>query len=194
MTRVLLIDNYDSFSYNLVQAFRVLGAEVIVRRNDTHSLASLMDTKPTHLVLSPGPGTPDDAGCCIPLLLETLGQLPLLGVCLGHQCLAQALGGKVVQAPKGMHGKTSQIHHDGEGLFRDCPQPMEVGRYHSLIAAPAELPQSLNITASTSDDQIMAIAHQRFHAYGLQFHPESILTPEGPKVLRNFLQHTGGLR
>ena len=194
MNRVLLIDNYDSFSYNLVQAFRVLGAEVVVRRNDTHSLAELMSTEPTHLVLSPGPGTPDEAGCCIPLLLETLGELPLLGVCLGHQCLAQALGGRVIRAPKGMHGKTSQIRHNGDGLFVNCSQPMEVGRYHSLIASTDDLPDELIVTASTENGQIMAMEHQRFHAYGLQFHPESILTPEGPTVLRNFLQHTGGLR
>jgi anthranilate synthase/aminodeoxychorismate synthase-like glutamine amidotransferase len=172
----------------------MLNAEVIVRRNDAGSLQSFMDTEPTHIVISPGPGHPKDAGCCIALIREYLGKTPILGVCLGHQCLAYALGGDVIRAPKMMHGKTSTLRHTETELFNNCPNPMEVGRYHSLVADPDTLPQTLRITAQTDDQNIMAVAHESTQTYGVQFHPESILTPHGPTLLNNFLQHTGGLQ
>ena len=194
MTHVLLIDNYDSFSYNLVQAFRMLGAQVTVRRNDAASPKALMALAPTHLVLSPGPGKPEDAGCCKRLILEALGRLPILGVCLGHQCLVEALGGKITRGPEGMHGKTSSLIHDGTGLFRKLPLGMKVGRYHSLVAAKEHIPRDLRVTAQTLEGDIMAVEHATVQATGVQFHPESILTPQGPELLQNFLTQTGGLR
>ena len=194
MSHILLIDNYDSFTYNLVQAFRELGAMVTVTRNDTATFEDLMSHQPTHLVVSPGPGTPREAGGCISFIQKALGQLPILGICLGHQCLVEALGGRVVRATKGIHGKTSVIDHHQQELFQDAPHPLEVGRYHSLIAQRDALPTELTVTASTSSGEIMAVAHRRFNASGFQFHPESILTPNGPQLLQNFLHQTGGLR
>ena len=188
MSRVLLIDNYDSFSYNLVQAFRLLGAEVSVFRNDTTSVQSLLKTDPTHVVLSPGPGSPKDAGCCIPLLLAVLGRLPILGVCLGHQCLAQALGGHITRADLAIHGKASPVRHDETGLFQGCSNPMKVGRYHSLVADPSSLPHHLDVTAKTSDGQIMAVEHVTAQAYGVQFHPE-LSQNNGLKLIKNFLNN-----
>ena len=153
-----------------------------------------MAIQPSHLVVSPGPGAPREAGGCIRFIQQALGRLPILGICLGHQCLVEALGGQVVRASTGLHGKASVIEHHRAALFHDAPHPLEVGRYHSLIANREGLPNDLTVTASTSTGEIMAVAHRRFNAFGFQFHPESILTPHGPHLLQNFLHQSGGLR
>ena len=185
--RLLLIDNYDSFTYNLVQAFLVLGAEVLVYRNDAIGVEEARALEPTHLCISPGPGTPYDAGVSMDMIRAFAGGVPVLGVCLGHQSIVEAFGGKVVRAGRLMHGKTSLIRHDGLGVFAGLPQPCEVGRYHSLIAAPETLPRELLVTARTDQGEIMGVRHTEFAIEGVQFHPESILTPEGPRLLENFL-------
>ncbi len=185
--RLLLIDNYDSFTYNLVQAFLVLGAEVLVYRNDAISVDEARALAPTHLCISPGPGTPYDAGISMEMIRAFAGRIPVLGVCLGHQSIVEVFGGKVVRAGRLMHGKTSMVHHDGAGLFADLPLPCEVGRYHSLIAAPETLPPELVITARTPEGEIMGVRHRDLAVQGVQFHPESILTPHGPRLLGNFL-------
>ena len=192
--RILLIDNYDSFTYNLVQAFLVLGAEVEVRRNDEIDLAGAAKLAPSHLVISPGPGRPDDAGCSLAMIGAFGGKIPVLGVCLGHQSIAQHFGGRVVPAKSLMHGKTSLIDHDGELLFAGLPNPVEVGRYHSLAAEQSSLPADLEITARTREGEIMGLRHRRLNVVGVQFHPESVLTPEGPKLLGNFLKLSRGER
>ena len=184
---LVLIDNYDSFTYNLVQAFLVLGAEVIVYRNDAISVSEARELGPTHLCISPGPGTPTRAGVSIEMIKAFAGAVPILGVCLGHQSIVEAFGGQVVRAERLMHGKTSVISHDEEGVFVGLPQPAEVGRYHSLIAAPDKLPSALIVTAQTSDQEIMGVRHRDLLVEGVQFHPESVLTPDGPKLLGNFL-------
>ncbi len=192
MARLLLIDNYDSFTYNLVQAFLVLGADVRVLRNDMISVAEAETLSPTHLCISPGPGTPRDAGVSMDMVRAFAGRIPVLGVCLGHQSIVEVFGGKVVRAGRLMHGKTSRIHHDGLGLFAGLPEPCEVGRYHSLIAAPEALPAELTVSARTAEGEIMGVRHGRFQVEGVQFHPESILTPDGVRLLGNFLaQHAG---
>ncbi len=185
--RLLLIDNYDSFTYNLVQAFLVLGAEVLVYRNDAITVAAAGALAPTHLCISPGPGTPYDAGISMEMIRAFAGRVPVLGVCLGHQSIVEVFGGKVVRAGRLMHGKTSLVHHDGLGLFADMPQPCEVGRYHSLIAAPETLPPELTVSARTPEGEIMGVRHRDLAVEGVQFHPESILTPQGPRLLGNFL-------
>jgi anthranilate synthase/aminodeoxychorismate synthase-like glutamine amidotransferase len=185
--RLLLIDNYDSFTYNLVQAFLVLGAEVLVYRNDAIAVAEARSLAPTHLCISPGPGTPYDAGISMEMIRAFAGSTPVLGVCLGHQSIVEVFGGKVVRAGRLMHGKTSLVHHDGIGVFADLPQPCEVGRYHSLIAAPQMLPPELTVSARTPEGEIMGVRHRDLAVEGVQFHPESILTPEGPRLLANFL-------
>ena len=185
--RLLLIDNYDSFTYNLVQAFLVLGAEVLVYRNDAIVVAEARALEPTHLCISPGPGTPYDAGISMEMIRAFAGRVPVLGVCLGHQAIVEVFGGKVVRAGRLMHGKTSLVHHDGAGLFMDLPQPCEVGRYHSLIAAPETLPPELTVSARTPEGEIMGVRHRELLVEGVQFHPESILTPHGPRLLGNFL-------
>jgi anthranilate synthase/aminodeoxychorismate synthase-like glutamine amidotransferase len=185
--RLLLIDNYDSFTYNLVQAFLVLGAEVLVYRNDAIAVAQARALAPTHLCISPGPGTPSDAGISIEMIRAFAGHAPVLGVCLGHQSIVEAFGGRVVRAGRLMHGKTSFIRHDGIGIFADLPQPCEVGRYHSLIAAPEALPPELLVSAHTPEGEIMGVRHRDLAVSGVQFHPESILTPAGPQLLANFL-------
>jgi anthranilate synthase/aminodeoxychorismate synthase-like glutamine amidotransferase len=185
--RLLLIDNYDSFTYNLVQAFEVLGAEVRVHRNDALSLREALDTRPTHLCISPGPGTPRESGISRELIRACSGHIPVLGVCLGHQAIVEVFGGEVTRASRPMHGKTSVLRHDGNGLFAGLPEACVVGRYHSLIAVPGRLPDSLEVTASTEDGEIMAVRHRRHATEGVQFHPESILTPDGPRLLANFL-------
>lgn len=190
--RLLLIDNYDSFTYNLVQAFLVLGAEVLVRRNDEIAVAEARGLAPTHLCISPGPGTPDDAGVSKRMIEAFAGRVPVLGVCLGHQSLIEVFGGKVVRAGRLMHGKTSPVHHDGRGLFSGLPDPLEAGRYHSLIAERAAIPDSLAVTAWTPEREIMAVRHRELAVEGVQFHPESILTPEGPRLLANFLGLAAG--
>jgi len=185
--RVLLIDNYDSFTYNLVQAFLVLGAQVEVYRNDRLTVAAAVELTPTHLVISPGPGRPESAGVSLDMIGRFSGQIPVLGVCLGHQSLVQHCGGEVVAARRLMHGKTSVIRHTGEGLFAGLPQPCEVGRYHSLAVAPDSLPAVLEVTARTDDDEIMGVRHREHPTVGVQFHPESVLTPDGDRLLANFL-------
>lgn len=184
--KILMIDNYDSFTFNLVQYLQVLGADVRVHRNDTLSVDQAVALAPTHLVISPGPGDPDDAGISKALIERVLGQLPILGVCLGHQSLCEVLGGAVVPARALMHGKSSRIRHDGRGIFAGLPDPLQVGRYHSL--AVRDLPDCLQVSARTDDGEIMAVRHTEHAAVGVQFHPESILTPQGMDLLRNFLQ------
>jgi anthranilate synthase/aminodeoxychorismate synthase-like glutamine amidotransferase len=192
--RLLLIDNYDSFTYNLVQAFLVLGAEVAVHRNDALTPAAARALSPTHLCISPGPGTPHDAGVSMDMIREFAGRIPVLGVCLGHQSIVEVFGGEVVRADRLMHGKTSQVEHDARTLFTGIPQPCEVGRYHSLIAEPAKLPGVLEVSARTAEGEIMAVRHRTLTVEGVQFHPESILTPEGPRMLGNFLEYRTGVR
>lgn len=192
--RLLLIDNYDSFTYNLVQAFLIEGAEVDVRRNDALSIDAALALEPTHLCISPGPGAPGDAGISIDVIRAFAGKVPVLGVCLGHQSITEAFGGKVVRADRQMHGKTSLVMHDDAGLFRGLSNPCEVGRYHSLIAQPASLPPSLIVTARTEQGEIMGLRHREWLIEGVQFHPESVLTPEGARLLRNFLEQRGGRR
>jgi anthranilate synthase/aminodeoxychorismate synthase-like glutamine amidotransferase len=187
-TRLLLIDNYDSFTYNLVQAFMVLGAEVLVHRNDQISVDEARALKPTHLCISPGPGTPYDAGVSMQMIAAFAGTVPVLGVCLGHQSLVEVFGGKVVRAARLMHGKTSSVHHDGRGILAGLPEPFEAGRYHSLIAQPQSLPDVLEVAARTDEGEIMAVRHRDLAVEGVQFHPESVLTPQGPVLMGNFLR------
>lgn len=186
--KVLLIDNYDSFTFNLAQAFQVVGAEVVVFRNDAITLDEARALEPTHLVISPGPGRPDDAGISLKAIETFLGKIPLLGVCLGHQSLAQVLGGMIVRAPTLMHGKSSFITHDGRTVYEGLPNPVEVGRYHSLIAEEQSLPEALEITARTEEGVVMGVRHTSLAAEGVQFHPESVLTPQGDRMLENFLR------
>jgi len=187
MPRLLLIDNYDSFTYNLVQAFLVLGADVRVYRNDAIDVEAALALSPTHLCISPGPGTPGDAGVSMDMIRAFAGRVPVLGVCLGHQSIVEVFGGKVVRAGRLMHGKTSMIDHDGLGVFSGLPRPCEVGRYHSLIAVPETLPAGLTVSARTGEGEIMGVRHRELRIEGVQFHPESILTPDGPRLLENFL-------
>jgi anthranilate synthase/aminodeoxychorismate synthase-like glutamine amidotransferase len=192
--RLLLIDNYDSFTYNLVQAFLVLGADVRVIRNDAISVEEAKRLDVTHLCISPGPGTPHDAGVSMDMIRAFAGTLPIFGVCLGHQSIVEVFGGDVVRAPRLMHGKTSMVKHDGRNLFEGLPNPCEVGRYHSLIAQPASIPDELEVCAATAEGEIMAVRHKRFTIEGVQFHPESVLTPQGPELMGNFLRLTSPLR
>tara|TARA_B100000676_G_scaffold114525_1_gene114065 strand:- start:241 stop:822 length:582 start_codon:yes stop_codon:yes gene_type:complete len=186
--KMLLIDNYDSFTYNLVQAFRTLGAEVLVYRNDEIDIAGALDLKPSHLCISPGPGTPDDAGVSLAMIDACSGSIPMLGVCLGHQCLVQHHGGNIVRAGRIMHGKTSQVSWKDSNLFDGMSQPFEAGRYHSLCAEDKSLPDELIVTAKTDRDEIMGVRHRSLDEYGVQFHPESVLTPEGDILMANFLK------
>jgi anthranilate synthase/aminodeoxychorismate synthase-like glutamine amidotransferase len=185
--RLLLIDNYDSFTYNLVQAFDVLGADVRVYRNDAITVPEAFALRPTHLCISPGPGTPAESGVSRALIRAMSGTLPVLGVCLGHQAIVEVFGGRVTRAARPMHGKTSVLSHAGVGLFAGLPPACSVGRYHSLIAAAESLPALLEVTARTADGEIMAVRHRHHATEGVQFHPESILTPDGPRLLANFL-------
>jgi anthranilate synthase/aminodeoxychorismate synthase-like glutamine amidotransferase len=191
---VLLVDNYDSFTFNLVQAFLSLGTKVTVRRNDAITLDEARALAPTHVVISPGPGRPEDAGITMPLIEDALGRVPLLGVCLGHQALAAVMGGRVIGAKSLVHGKASQVYHDGRALYEGIASPFLAGRYHSLAVSEDQLPADLVINAYTSDGEIMGVSHRRVPAFGVQFHPESVLTPEGPRLLANFLVLTGGGR
>jgi anthranilate synthase/aminodeoxychorismate synthase-like glutamine amidotransferase len=186
--RMLLIDNYDSFTYNLVQAFAALGADVMVYRNDAITEAAALALQPTHLVISPGPGRPEDAGVSLEMIGAFAGRVPVLGVCLGHQCLVHHFGGDIVRAGRLMHGKTSQATHDGKSIFEGLSQPLEVGRYHSLCAEPATLPGVLEMTAQTDRGEIMGVRHRELPLEGVQFHPESVLTPEGDRLMANFLR------
>jgi anthranilate synthase component 2 len=185
--RVLLIDNYDSFTYNLVQALGELGAEPVVFRNDAIDIAGIRAEKPAAVIISPGPGRPEQSGVSLAVVTELGGEIPLLGVCLGHQCIGQAFGAEVVRAPQLMHGKTSTITHTGTGIFTDLPNPFEATRYHSLILNRASVPDILEITAETADGVVMGLRHREMAIEGVQFHPESILTPMGPRLLANFL-------
>lgn len=185
--RILLIDNYDSFTYNLVQAFRAAGAGVDVHRNDKLSVEDALASSPTHLVISPGPGEPDDAGHSLAMIEAFAGRVPILGVCLGHQCIVQQFGGRIIRNDRLMHGKTSTIRHDGQGLFAALPQPLLVGRYHSLCADRDSIPESLEVTASTDRDEIMGVRHKSLPIEGVQFHPESVLTPDGDTLMQNFM-------
>jgi para-aminobenzoate synthetase component 2 len=186
--RILLVDNYDSFTYNLVQAFLVLGAEVDVYRNDAISVAQALEQDHTHLVISPGPGTPRDAGVSIRMIEAFAGRIPIFGVCLGHQSLVEVFGGRVVRAQRLMHGKVSPVQHDGKGVFRGMAQDFSAGRYHSLIAEPSSMPAVLEVTARTAEGEIMGVRHRSLPIEGVQFHPESVLTPEGPLLMGNFLE------
>jgi anthranilate synthase component 2 len=190
---ILMIDNYDSFTYNLVQYLGELGAEVDVRRNDALSVADVAALKPAGVVISPGPCTPNEAGICVDLIRELGGKFPILGVCLGHQAIGQAFGGKIVHAGQVMHGKVSCIRHSGKGVFRGLPDGFEATRYHSLVIAKDSVPDCLEVTAWTEDDkgrmeEIMGVRHKTLPIEGVQFHPESILTQHGHDLLRNFLQ------
>lgn len=184
---ILVIDNYDSFTYNLVQYLGELGATLEVYRNDKITVNRAEEIAPEGIIISPGPGTPDDAGISLDLLQHLGPKIPFLGVCLGHQCIGQVYGGRVVSAPSLMHGKTSMIEHDGSELFRDVPNPFEATRYHSLIVEQESLPGCLEVTSRTSDGIIMGLRHREYPVEGVQFHPESILTIEGKKLLGNFL-------
>lgn len=184
---LLMIDNYDSFTYNLVQYFGELGQEVQVYRNDEIDLTTVAKLKPRHIVISPGPCTPNEAGISVPLIHEFAGKIPLLGVCLGHQSIGQAFGGRIIKAKTLMHGKTSLIHHENVGVFRDLPNPYTATRYHSLVIERETIPDCLEITAWTEDDEIMGVRHKTLPVEGVQFHPESILTEHGHALLNNFL-------
>ena len=185
---ILVIDNYDSFTYNLVQYLGELGEDLAVHRNDTLSLDEIVAMKPARILISPGPGRPEDAGVSLPLITALGATTPILGVCLGHQAIGMAYGGIVRRANRPMHGKTSRIVHQGASVFRGLPSPLEAGRYHSLVVADEGLPAVLEVTARTQDDgTIMGLRHRTFPVHGVQFHPESVLTPDGKQMLRNFL-------
>ena len=184
---LLMIDNYDSFTYNLVQYFRALGQELVVHRNDEVSIEAMESMRPEYIVISPGPSTPNEAGVSMDAIRHFCGRVPILGVCLGHQCIGQVFGGSIVHAASVMHGKTSNITHAGVGVFRGLSNPLRVTRYHSLAIDPASLPQCLEATAWTADGEIMGIRHRTLAVEGVQFHPEAILTEQGHELLRNFL-------
>jgi anthranilate synthase component 2 len=186
---VLVIDNYDSFTYNLVQYLGELGAEVTVSRNDETSPAQIRTFAPDRILISPGPGRPEDAGVTLDVIRELAGQMPMLGVCLGHQAIGMAFGGAVVRAPRPMHGKTSTVEHDGKGLFSGITTTFQASRYHSLIVSEEGWPEALEVSARSKEDGlVMGLRHRRWPIYGVQFHPESILTHEGRRILRNFLE------
>jgi anthranilate synthase/aminodeoxychorismate synthase-like glutamine amidotransferase len=186
--RMLLIDNYDSFTYNLVQGFAAHGADVMVYRNDAIGIEEGLALNPTHLVISPGPGRPDEAGISLAMIAAFAGKVPVLGVCLGHQSIVQQQGGNIVRAEQLMHGKTSLIKHDGKSVFEGISQPFEVGRYHSLCAETDSLPDTLQVTATTDSGVIMGVRHKTLQVEGVQFHPESVLTPEGDRLMTNFMR------
>src|ERR1700733_12494718 len=190
--RVLLIDNYDSFVYNLVQELGELGAEPVVYRNDAIDVAGIRSQRPDAVLISPGPGRPEDGGISLDAIRELAGEIPLLGVCLGHQCIGQTFGGSVVAAPPLMHGKTSEIHHDGQGIFAGLPNPFVATRYHSLVVSPDSVPKELKVTATSTDGVIMGLRHRTLRVEGVQFHPESVLTVSGPALLQNFLEQLAG--
>jgi anthranilate synthase/aminodeoxychorismate synthase-like glutamine amidotransferase len=185
---ILLLDNYDSFTYNLAQYLGQLGQELLVRRNDQITLDEIAALSPERIVISPGPGTPRQAGITVSLIKRFAGEIPILGVCLGHQAIGEAFGGRVVRAPHLMHGKTSDIHHDGKGVFRGLDNPFTATRYHSLVVERKSVPRSLTVTAETADGTIMGLRHKKFAVEGVQFHPESVLTDCGLRLLKNFLE------
>ena len=188
MPKLLIIDNYDSFTFNLSQAFQVLGAEVTVLRNDQVTVAEADALEPTHLCISPGPGRPEEAGVSMEMIAHFRGRIPILGVCLGHQSIATVFGGEVVSAKGLMHGKDSPVYHDGRGLYLGLPNPFQAGRYHSLAVPESGVPEGFRIASYTSDGEVMGIRHETEPVLGVQFHPESILTPQGDRLLQNFLE------
>ena len=185
---ILVIDNYDSFTYNLVQYIGELGGELEVYRNDKITLEGIEKISPEAIIISPGPGRPDDAGVSKEVIKKFAGKIPILGVCLGHQCIAEVYGAEVVQGNRIMHGKVSDIHHNGKDIFNNIPSPFTATRYHSLIVKPETLKDPLELTAWTSEDEVMGLRHKELKVYGVQFHPESILTDEGKNILKNFLE------
>lgn len=191
---ILVIDNYDSFTYNLVQYLGELGEEIVVRRNDEIDLDGIAAMKPDHILISPGPCTPNEAGISLALLERFKGEIPMMGVCLGHQSIGQAFGGEVIRADELMHGKTSEVKHDGRTIFEGVPSPFTATRYHSLIVRRETLPDCLEISAETEDGLIMGLRHKTYVVEGVQFHPESIMTDHGLRLLRNFLDCKSGLR
>lgn len=192
MSRVLLVDNYDSFTYNVVQALRILGADVVVRTNDGLTVDAARAIAPTHLVISPGPGRPEDAGISPAMIEEFHESLPVLGICLGHQVIATVFGGVVNRAPELRHGKASPVYHDSRSIYGGLPNPFEAGRYHSLAVPEGELPDELEVSAFTSEGVVMGLRHRKLPIEGVQFHPESLLTPAGDLLLRNFLDIDSG--
>ncbi len=184
---IVMIDNYDSFTYNLVQYLGVLGEELIVKRNDKITVAEIERLRPDFIMISPGPCTPNEAGVSLEVIDRFAGQIPIFGVCLGHQAIAQAFGGRVVRAPRLMHGKTSSVYHDGETIFRGVPNPFTATRYHSLIVEKETLPDCFVVSAWTEEDEVMAIRHKTLPVEGVQFHPESIMTSHGMQLLKNFI-------
>jgi anthranilate synthase component 2 len=192
--RLLVIDNYDSFVYNLVQELGELGADPVVFRNDAIDVSGIRHERPDAIVISPGPGRPENAGISLAVIQDLAGAIPILGVCLGHQCIGQAFGGAVVPAPTLMHGKTSRIHHVADGVFAGIPDPFVATRYHSLVVAPDAVPPVLEVTARSEDGVIMGLRHRELAVEGVQFHPESILTPLGPTLLGNFLEQVARAR
>jgi anthranilate synthase/aminodeoxychorismate synthase-like glutamine amidotransferase len=191
--RILVVDNYDSFVYNLVQELGELGASPIVFRNDAIDVEGIRAQNPDAVLISPGPGRPEDGGVSLAAIAELAGEIPLLGVCLGHQCIGQAYGGDVIAARHLMHGKTSEIHHDGEGIFAGLPNPFVATRYHSLVVSPDSVPPELVVTATSTDGVIMGLRHRELPVEGVQFHPESVLTVSGPALLGNFLAQLAGM-
>jgi anthranilate synthase component II len=187
---ILVVDHYDSFVYNLVQLVESLGEATEVVRSDAEPVERMLARRPDAVILSPGPGRPEDAGCFVDLARALDPQTPLLGVCLGHQAIGEALGARIDRGPEPVHGKASAIHHDGVGILAGLPNPFDAGRYHSLVVARDDLPDDLEVTAWTDDGVVMAVQHRRLPRFGLQFHPESILTPEGPRIVENFLALT----
>ena len=187
MNKILLIDNYDSFTYNLVQYFGVLGCDVVVKRNDEITIVEAKAFAPDRICISPGPGRPEDAGISNEVIRELGPEIPVLGVCLGHQCVGAVFGGEIVSAPRLMHGKTSPVRHNSAGVFADLPNPFDATRYHSLIVRRETLPASLEVTAETAEGEVMGLRHRDYPIHGVQFHPESVLTAEGMRLLRNFL-------
>ena len=185
---ILIIDNYDSFTYNLYQYIAEISDDVLVKRNDKITLAEIAELKPSSIVLSPGPGRPEDAGICVDVIKTFMNTMPILGVCLGHQAIGEVFGGRIIRAKELMHGKTSRIYHNGKGLFKGLSNPFYATRYHSLVVERKSFPRDLEITAETKDKEIMGLRHKSMPIYGVQFHPESILTKEGKKLLKNFLK------
>jgi para-aminobenzoate synthetase component II len=192
LQKMVVIDNYDSFTYNLVQYLGMLGARLVIFRNDEIDLAGLEALQPSHLIISPGPCSPKEAGISVPAIQHFAGRIPILGVCLGHQSLGEAFGGRVIRAPRLMHGKTSLVYHDGRDIFQGIPSPFEATRYHSLIVERETLPECLEVSAQTAVGEIMGLRHRQFAIFGVQFHPESILTKEGMNILQNFIKRRRG--
>lgn len=190
--QMIMIDNYDSFTYNLVQYLGMLGAKLVVYRNDEIDLAGMEALQPSHLIISPGPCSPKEAGISVSAIRHFAGRIPILGVCLGHQSLGEAFGGRIIRAPRLMHGKTSLIYHDGRDIFQGIPSPFEAIRYHSLIVERETLPECLEVAAQTAVGEIMGLRHRQHAIYGVQFHPESILTAEGMNILQNFIKRRRG--